>query len=371
MGNLLFHWKELQILITNILQQVLLSAFAAVGSAVPQGFRFSTEPTPEFYAGVSSSSIQNLDSSHSVDSRRTVRSGSHDGDGFARNSNLHSSGDHFFGGISTRIPDFGKNGYPVIEQPKLDDSSDNFISSSHSTFEKVRNNRPDNVYSSSDGMSPGLLKFRGIHSPNLWLSSDGCKEGEIRHADGSCVSDVISGKVFLFDAPEQPTKPIGPPPYIPPPKVNQIVLFIRLPEQGQGSDPIIVPPPRQDITVFLLKANGQESQPVVEVSLPSLTKPGVYYVDFGDNVTIPSGLYLQTAVSVISRDEDRADSDTGNSNAGNHDFIEKLGITEQRNSGSGSSSERKISFSASDDNYNSNHDDDTFGSRDQSKQRSW
>lgn len=340
---------------------------------MPQGYRFSPEQTPEFYAGLSSSSIQSLDSSHSVDSRRTARSGSHDGVGYGRNSNIHLSGDHFFGGISTRIPDFVKNAYSSIEQPKLDDSSDNFISSSHPTFEKVSNNRApsDNVYSSSDGMSSGLLKFRGIHSPNLWLSSDGCKEGEIRHEDGSCVSDVISGKVFLFDAPEQPAKPAGPPPYIPPPKVNQIVLFIRLPEQGQGSDPIIVPPPRQDITVFLLKANGQESQPVVEVSLPSLTKPGVYYVDFGDNVTIPSGLYLQTAVSVISRDEDRADSDTGHSNDGDHDFIEKLSIKEQRNPGPGSSSERKISFSASDDDYNGNRDDDRLASRAQSKRRSW
>lgn len=341
---------------------------------MPQGYKFSPVPAPAFYTELSSGSIQTLDSSRSVDSRRTVRSGSHDGAGYARNSNLHSSDDHFFtGGISTRIPEFSKNGYSSIEQSKPDDSSDNFISSSHSAFEKLKNNRApsDNVYSSSDGMSPGLLKFRGIHSPNLWLPSDGCKEGEVRHADGSCVTDIISGKVFLFDAPEQPAKPTGPPPYIPPPKVNQIVLFIRLPEQGQGSDPIIVPPPRQDITVFLLKANGQESQPVVEVSLPSLTKPGVYYVDFGDNVTIPNGLYLQTAVSVISRDEDRAELDTGNSNAGDHDFIEKLSLKEQRNSGASGSLESKISFSASDGSYSGNHDDNRFGSRDESKRRSW
>lgn len=341
---------------TSYPQQVLLCALAAVGSAAPQGYTLSTLPAPVFYSGsgIASGSIQALGS---VRSTETIRAGRHDGTGRSIGSE-QSTGSHHFSdaSVSTNNPEFNKNGYSVAEQSNSfseDDSANNFITSSHPTFGKLKNDLPssDYGYSSNDRQPPGLLKLTGIHSTNPWIPTGNCKEGEVRHGDGSCVTDLISGKVFLFDAPQQPAKPSGPPPNLPPPKVNQIILFIRLPEEGQGPDPIIVPPPRQDITLFLLKSQSQENQPLVEVSLPSLTKPGVYYVDFGDKAAIPNGLYLQTAVSVISRDDDSASSDTENLGDDGSEYIEKFNLRGHKSSGPSVSTESQKDYNGNGNKY--------------------
>ncbi|XP_063593753.1 uncharacterized protein LOC134770727 [Penaeus indicus] len=126
-----------------------------------------------------------------------------------------------------------------------------------------------------------------------------CKQGEIMHVDGSCVVPEISQTVFVYDAPEKREKSSGSPPYIPPPKVQRSILFVNLPEQDAGPDPIILPPPRQESVVYVLnKGKGDAGQKVIEVTPPPTSYPEVYFVNYeeGDNPVLPLGVDLQTAL---------------------------------------------------------------------------
>nr|XP_027237592.1 uncharacterized protein LOC113828774 [Penaeus vannamei] len=85
---------------------------------------------------------------------------------------------------------------------------------------------------SGQGVGTGISGGTGILEP--------CGEGQIRHVDGSCVTPVVNRKVYVFDVPEQ-KGPIGPPPSVPPPRVDHNILFVRLPEEGEGPEPIVIP----------------------------------------------------------------------------------------------------------------------------------
>lgn len=132
------------------------------------------------------------------------------------------------------------------------------------------------------------------------------------HADGSCVVPEISQTVFVFDGPEKNEKPSGSPPYLPPPKVQRSILFVNLPEQDAGPDPIILPPPRQESVVYVLnKGKGEEGQKVIEVTPPPTSYPEVYFVNYeeGDNPVLPLGVDLQTALKAAA--EARVQGGTG------------------------------------------------------------
>ncbi|XP_063593723.1 uncharacterized protein LOC134770691 [Penaeus indicus] len=124
-----------------------------------------------------------------------------------------------------------------------------------------------------------------------------CKEGEILHVDGTCVVPEVSRKVFVFDVPQQ-EQLTGPPPSVPPPKVDHNILFVRLPEEGLGPEPIVVPPPRQNNIVYVLNKQGEQSQRVIEVPAPPPSEPEIYFVNYeeGENPTLPGGVDLQTAL---------------------------------------------------------------------------
>lgn len=119
------------------------------------------------------------------------------------------------------------------------------------------------------------------------------------HGDGSCVVPEISQTVFVYSAPEKNKKSSGSPPYLPPPKVQRSILFVNLPEQDAGPDPIILPPPKQESVVYVLnKGKGDEGQKVIEVTPPPASYPEVYFVNYeeGDNPVLPLGVDLQTAL---------------------------------------------------------------------------
>ncbi|XP_047487188.1 uncharacterized protein LOC125037997 [Penaeus chinensis] len=124
-----------------------------------------------------------------------------------------------------------------------------------------------------------------------------CKEGEILHVDGTCVVPEVSRKVFVFDVPQQ-EQLTGPPPSVPPPKVDHNILFVRLPEEGLGPEPIVVPPPRQNNIVYVLNKQGEQSQRVIEVPAPPPSEPEIYFVNYeeGENPTLPGGVDLHTAL---------------------------------------------------------------------------
>nr|XP_027217931.1 uncharacterized protein LOC113810452 [Penaeus vannamei] len=109
--------------------------------------------------------------------------------------------------------------------------------------------------------------------------------------------------VFVYDAPEQSQQPSGPPPSVPPPRVDHNILFVRLPEGGAGPEPIIVPPPRQENIVYVLNKNdGAGGQRVIEVTAPPATNPEVYFVNYeeGENPTLPIGVDLETALNAAA-----------------------------------------------------------------------
>ncbi|XP_042858532.1 fibroin heavy chain-like [Penaeus japonicus] len=160
-----------------------------------------------------------------------------------------------------------------------------------------------------NGVSAGLAVGGGLSAGSghgvgiVGISGEGagilepCEEGQVRHVDGSCVTPVVSRKVFVFDVPEQ-KEPVGPPPSLPPPTVEHNILFVRLPEEGEGPEPIVVPPPRQENIVYVLNKKGEQSQRVIEVPAHPPTDPEIYFVNYeeGENPTLPIGVDLNTAL---------------------------------------------------------------------------
>nr|XP_027224073.1 ATP-dependent RNA helicase A-like isoform X2 [Penaeus vannamei] len=130
----------------------------------------------------------------------------------------------------------------------------------------------------------------------------GCQDGQILHVDGSCVTPVITRKVFLYDAPEVPEGPGGPLPSVPPPKVEHNILFVSVPEAASPPEPIIVPPPKQTSAVYVLNKQEEEAQQVIEVAPAPASDPEIYFVNYqdGENPTLPIGVDLETALSVAS-----------------------------------------------------------------------
>ncbi|XP_037791948.1 pupal cuticle protein 36-like [Penaeus monodon] len=125
----------------------------------------------------------------------------------------------------------------------------------------------------------------------------GCKEGEILHVDGTCVVPEVSRKVFVVDVPQQ-QQLSGPPPSVPPPKVDHNILFVRLPAEGLAPEPIVVPPPRQNNIVYVLNKQNEQAQRVIEVEAPPPSEPEIYFVNYddGENPTLPGGIDLLTAL---------------------------------------------------------------------------
>ncbi|XP_042219320.1 DNA-directed RNA polymerase II subunit rpb1-like, partial [Homarus americanus] len=148
--------------------------------------------------------------------------------------------------------------------------------------------------------------------PPVTYSSGGCKDREILHVDGTCVVPTINRRLFLYTVPELPPS-YGPPPHIPPPKVDQNILFIRTPEGGQGPEPIIVPPPRQQHVVYVLNKQSDQSQRVIEVPAPPSENPEVYFVNYGegDNPTLPGGIDFQTALNSAIQGDGQVIAGTG------------------------------------------------------------
>ncbi|XP_042885041.1 probable H/ACA ribonucleoprotein complex subunit 1 [Penaeus japonicus] len=86
------------------------------------------------------------------------------------------------------------------------------------------------------------------------------------------------------------------------PKVENNILFVRVPEDAPPSEPIIVPPPKQTNVVYVLNKQEEEAQQVIEVTPHPAADPEIYFVNYqeGENPTLPLGVDLETALSVAS-----------------------------------------------------------------------
>nr|XP_027224221.1 uncharacterized protein LOC113816359 [Penaeus vannamei] len=146
-----------------------------------------------------------------------------------------------------------------------------------------------------NGLSHGLSPDSGGGT----LLSVGCEEGEIIHSDGTC---VIRKNLYLFEAPEQPYQPIGPPPALPRPKLNQNHIYVRVPEEPPTPEPVVLPPPRRKTLVYILRKVDERVQRVIEFdSIPS-PSPQVYFINYqdGENPSLPIGIHMDNALGVIS-----------------------------------------------------------------------
>ncbi|XP_069156908.1 uncharacterized protein [Procambarus clarkii] len=144
----------------------------------------------------------------------------------------------------------------------------------------------------------GLSGSSGISSGGTGYSGGGCGHGQIRHVDGSCVTPEVTRNLYLYSAP--PVSPIvGPRPYIPLPRVEHNIVFIRTPETGTGPEPIVVPPPQQKHVVYVLNRRPVQDQKVIHVPAPEQASPEVFFVNYGEgeNPTLPTGEDLQSALS--------------------------------------------------------------------------
>ena len=125
-----------------------------------------------------------------------------------------------------------------------------------------------------------------------------CPDGLAHNAEGQCVPPKVTRNVFVFAAPPV-DNPIGPPPEVPPPKVDYNIVFVRTPETPEGLEPIVVPPPQQKTLVYVLSKRPEfQGQEVIEVpSTPQ--QPEVYYVNYGEgeNPQLPGGIDLQSALA--------------------------------------------------------------------------
>ncbi|XP_066986751.1 uncharacterized protein [Macrobrachium rosenbergii] len=94
--------------------------------------------------------------------------------------------------------------------------------------------------------------------------------------------------------------PPGIRPPAPHPKVDHNIVFVRLPEELGGEEPIVVPPPQQKNIVYVLKKESdRDGSGVIHVPAPPKSSPEVYFVNVGEgeNPLLPTGEDLHSALS--------------------------------------------------------------------------
>jgi len=127
---------------------------------------------------------------------------------------------------------------------------------------------------------------------------DGCGGGQIRSANGGCITPQITRNLYLYSAPQQTVQTL-PPRNIPNPKVHLNYVFVRTQNSVGGSNAVVVPPPKQKTLVYVLNRRPDAlNQEVIEVpSAP--VKPEVFFVNYdqGDDTQLPGGVSLQQALS--------------------------------------------------------------------------
>ncbi|XP_063593714.1 uncharacterized protein LOC134770681 [Penaeus indicus] len=264
---------------------VLFAAIVATTSGALQGYNL---PSPK-ESGLLAAHGHAANSGHSIGVSGQTSTG-------------HSSGH------STSIHSAGRPHSTAFGSSTLAASGNSAGSISHASPDTVVSGTAEFAVSGISAVS-GASTSSGISSGSevsisTGLSGQGsfetpCKDGEVRHIDGSCIVPEITRKVFVVSVPRQAPRPTDSLPDVPPPRVDHNILFVRLPEGGVGPDPIVVPPPRQDNIVYVLSKNSQNGQRVIEVPAPPPSEPEIYFVNYddGENPTLPNGVDLQSALA--------------------------------------------------------------------------
>nr|XP_045581431.1 pupal cuticle protein 36a-like [Procambarus clarkii] len=151
------------------------------------------------------------------------------------------------------------------------------------------------------GFGSGVGSFGGSQFSGHSSSVVSCGQGQVRHVDGSCVTPQVTRNLFLYKVPSA-TPIIGPRPNVPPPRVEDNILFIQYPEELLSQEPIVVPPPQQRNVVYVLNKRPHHDHKVIHAPGPEQPAPEVYFVNYaeGENPSLPSGGDLQSALNTAS-----------------------------------------------------------------------
>merc|ERR1712168_1036547 len=123
-----------------------------------------------------------------------------------------------------------------------------------------------------------------------------CGRDEIRNTDGSCAVAEVTRSVFLF-TPSAPVPAPLPPPFVPKPKINTNVVFVRVPEAAKPPEPIVIPPPRQDNIIYVLSQVVNHEQKVIEIPAPPPQSEVIFVsYDEGQDITLPNGQDLHSTL---------------------------------------------------------------------------
>ncbi|KAF2348289.1 protein of unknown function DUF243 [Trinorchestia longiramus] len=141
--------------------------------------------------------------------------------------------------------------------------------------------------------------LKNIPKSSASLLSNSCGHHLLRRVDGKCVVPKVSKDVYLFKAPKHKIPvPVGPPKYIPRPKVHYNFVFVKTPDGLVTPKPLVIPPAKQKTLVYLLSQRPNPvNQDIIEVPLTA-APPEVFFVEYndGDNTQLPGGIDLQTAL---------------------------------------------------------------------------
>ncbi|XP_042879573.1 uncharacterized protein LOC122257996 [Penaeus japonicus] len=268
---------------------VVYTALIATTSAALQGYNLPNPTGPGLLAGHG----QSAGTGHSS----TVSGTTFDGHSSGQSTSTHSSGLPHSTPSGTTLTDSGNSAGSILHSSFAPTTGSNFVSGSDGISVSGISTGSGVSFGSGTTSGSEVSINSGITSGQGNLETP-CKDGEIRHVDGSCIVPEITRKVFVVSVPKQTPQPSDSLPDIPPPRVDHNILFVRLPEGGVGPDPIVVPPPRQDNIVYVLSKNSQNGQRVIEVPAPPPSEPEIYFVNYddGENPTLPGGVDLETAL---------------------------------------------------------------------------
>jgi len=142
------------------------------------------------------------------------------------------------------------------------------------------------------GGSGGESRLAGI------TFNDGCNAGQVRHADGQCVTPEVSTNMFLYAVPAQVGRTI-PAGNLPKPKVHINHVFVRTDNAQNQVRPVLGPVPKQKTIVYVLQKRPDAAQQEVIQVRSEPVDPEVVVVNFddeNDNRQLAGGVTLQEAL---------------------------------------------------------------------------
>ena len=182
---------------------------------------------------------------------------------------------------------------------------------------------------------------QGYSKSTAQTGTNKCPEGQILKLDGSCATPSFSKSLYAFVSPKRKNVPIIREEIeIPKPEIEHSVVFIKSPEPPTPPEPIIIAPPQQKTSVYVLTKQKNLKQRVFEAPEPQSSPPEVIYVNYneGEYPDLPINEDLDeifkrpTQGKLISVDSnsniDKYETVSSINNKENNIFLKQIFVTE-------------------------------------------